>query len=506
MTFLSIFSTREIVSAIYLSCFVLYGITKKTIRSSFSNVIKVFFCWKIIIPILVLLFYGYIPIFLVRQLKFWKRIYLKDIWVWLIFVGIPFCLNVSAAKEKSYFKNIILNNLKLVVVVEFITSSFTFNYIIEFLLQPILLFLYLVQYTAEAKKEYKKIANIINGIMSFIGFFILISSLKIAIQSLTKENELDLLISFFIPIIYSILFLPCAYLLALYSEYEQLYVRMKVVYKNTGMIKNGNKRILNYRFFRIVKELGLSLNNLLLIDSSLLLAIYSEEENEFDLFIKKLHKIKEKNKMNKKPLFDRTGMKILQFIISVVAVTIASLSYIPQIKAYYHKPIHNIEITIPDFKVNENNFVIPMIFKNEGDYDEILTSISLDFFNGDSHVLQLAETDDIFLFQKKSNYTKIFETKIDFKDKDKFLYEYFLSNKLVSLELIFEFTVQENKHVTTRIKLGDVLINEDLRKFDMQISVPSKEVDFSNAKEIKIIENYPRTTDFDSFDLVERKQ
>ena len=210
--------------------------------------------------------------------------------------------------------------------------------------------------------------------------------------------------------------------------------------------------------------------------------------------------------MNKKPLFDRTGMKILQFIISVVAVTIASLSYIPQIKAYYHKPIHNIEITIPDFKVNENNFVIPMIFKNEGDYDEILTSISLDFFNGDSHVLQLAETDDIFLFQKKSNYTKIFETKIDFKDKDKFLYEYFLSNKLVSLELIFEFTVQENKHVTTRIKLGDVLINEDLRKFDMQISVPSKEVDFSNAKEIKIIENYPRTTDFDSFDLVERKQ
>ena len=191
-------------------------------------------------------------------------------------------MNVSAAKEKSYFKNIILNNLKLVVVVEFITSSFTFNYIIEFLLQPILLFLYLLQYTAEAKKEYKKIANIINGIMSFIGFFILISSLKIAIQSLTKENELDLLISFFIPIIYSILFLPCAYLLALYSEYEQLYVRMKVVYKNTGMIKNGNKRILNYRFFRIVKEIGLSLNNLLLIDSSLLLAIYSEEENEFD--------------------------------------------------------------------------------------------------------------------------------------------------------------------------------------------------------------------------------
>ena len=106
---------------------------------------KSFFCWKIIIPILVLLLYGYIPIFLVKQLKFWKWIYLKDVCFWVIFVGIPFCLNVSAAKEKSYFKNIILNNLKLVVVVEFIISSFTFNILIEFILQPILIFLILLQ-------------------------------------------------------------------------------------------------------------------------------------------------------------------------------------------------------------------------------------------------------------------------------------------------------------------------------------------------------------------------
>ena len=505
MIFLSIFSTREIVSAIYLLCFILYGITKKSIQSSFSKVIKAFFCWKIIIPILVLLLYGYIPIFLVKQLKFWKWIYLKDVCFWVIFVGIPFCLNVSAAKEKSYFKNIILNNLKLVVVVEFIISSFTFNILIEFILQPILIFLILLQYTAESKKDFKGIAKTINIIVNLIGFFVLMSSINIAIQSLIKENKLDLFISFIIPILYSILFLPCAYLLTLYSEYEQLYVRMKVVYKNKGMINDGNKKLLKYRFHKIFKETGLSLNNLMLIDSSSLLAIFSEEDDEFDLFIKKLSDFKEKDRMNKKTLFDRTSMKILQFIISVVAAIIASLSYIPQIKAFFHKPLHNMEITIPDIKANENALTIPMIFKNNGDFDEILTNISLDFFDGDSHVLQLAETEDVFLFQKQSNYTKIFETEIDFQEKDKSVYEYILGGKTLSLELIYNFSAQENKHVLTRIKLGEVFVNDDLTNFDMRILIPSKKIDYSNAKEELVIENFPRSVEYDCPRLLERK-
>lgn len=210
--------------------------------------------------------------------------------------------------------------------------------------------------------------------------------------------------------------------------------------------------------------------------------------------------------MERKELYDNKILKNIHYILTLISLILAIFAAVPQIVTLCHKRIHNLEIAIPDLKVNENYFVIPVVFKNNGDYDEILTSISLDFFNGESHVLELAETDNIFLFQKKSDYTKIFETRIDFQDKDMLFSEYLLGNKTLSLELVFEFVSQENKHVTTRIKLGDVFINEDLTKFDMQISVPSKEVDFSYAKEKIIIENYPRTTEYDSFKLVERKQ
>lgn len=289
MMFLSIFSTRELVSIFYLFALCIFGITKKAIRSSFFNLMKAFFCWKIMIPIILLFLYGFFPILFIKQLHFWKWIYIKDVCMWVVFAGIPYCLNISAVKEKSHFKSIILNNIKLAIVVEFIISSFTFNILVEFMLQPILLFLFLLQSIAESKEEYKSIEKILNVILVFMGCFIFLASIKIAIHSITNDNKFDLLISFLIPIVYSILFLPCAYFLALYSEYELLYVRMKVVYKNKNLINETNNELLKYGFWQIIKQCGLSINNLKIIDDSFLADIYSaKSKDDIDLFINKL--------------------------------------------------------------------------------------------------------------------------------------------------------------------------------------------------------------------------
>ena len=109
--FFSLFSTREIVSALYLLIFIVFIITKKSIRSSLLNVIKAFFCFKIQVPIFLLLLYGSIPVLVAKQFSFWKWIYIKDIIIWLIFAGVPGCLNVSDAKEQSHFMKIVIEYL-----------------------------------------------------------------------------------------------------------------------------------------------------------------------------------------------------------------------------------------------------------------------------------------------------------------------------------------------------------------------------------------------------------
>ncbi len=504
--FFSLFSTREIVSALYLLIFIVFIITKKSIRSSLLNVIKAFFCFKIQVPIFLLFLYGSIPVLVAKQFSFWKWIYIKDIIIWLIFAGVPCCLNVSDAKEQSHFMKIVFDNFKFSVFVEFIISSFTFNIFIEFLLQPVLLFLVMLQSTAESNSKFKNVATLINYLLCMIGIIILVSSVKIAIQSLTKESEIDLLISFLTPIVYSLFFLPCAYFLALYSEYELLFVRIKTVYTNKGMIIPKKDKLLRKRFWEIIRLCRFSIKKLMLIDSTLLLDIYSaDNDKEYNDFINKFKSKCKENNMSKEKLFDRNGMKIFQFVLTVVASIIASLAYLPQVKTFFYKPIHNFEIAIPDVKVNEKTFIIPMTFKNYGDYDEILSSITLGLFDGDFCVAVLSETDDIYLFQKKENSAKIFETEIDFQNGTRFDFEDLLENKTLSLELIYVFVVDGNKHVSKHLKIGDISINEDITHFNMVLKTISGKLDFSESKETIIIENYPRTTEYDPFVIKERK-
>ena len=156
-------------------------------------------------------------------------------------------------------------------------------------------------------------------------------------------------------------------------------------------------------------------------------------------------------------------------------------------------------------KVYEKTFIIPMTFKNYGDYDEILSSITLGLFDGDSCVAVLSETDDIYLFPKKENSVKIFKTEIDFQNATRFDFEYLLENKTLSLELIYVFVVDGNKHVSKHLKIGDISINEDITHFNMVLKTISGKLDFSESKETIIIENYPRTTEYDPFVIKERK-
>jgi len=71
--------------------------------------------------------------------------------------------------------------------------------------------------------------------------------------------------------------------------------------------------------------------------------------------------------------------------------------------------------------------------------------------------------------------------------------------------LIFNFVTDENKHVTSRMKLGNISINEDITQFNMILKTVSEKIDFSGSKETFIIQNYPRMIDYDPFMIKERK-
>lgn len=222
-----IFSTREIASLIYILIFLLYILTRKKIRNSAVKVIKAACTPKLFIPFIVMLLYASIIVIILTKLSFWNWIYLKDIIIWVLFAGVPVCFNaVSNTIEEHYFRNMIVDNIKFAALVEFFTGTFTFSLVIELIILPVLTIFILLQAVSECKDEYKSVHKVFDWIVAISGFLILGFTIETAISSYKSIEGTQTLVSFCLPLIFSLLYLPIAHGFAIYAKYEILFIRM----------------------------------------------------------------------------------------------------------------------------------------------------------------------------------------------------------------------------------------------------------------------------------------
>lgn len=223
-----LFTTREIVALIYLTPFVVILIINMKARNAAYKVIQVACRYQIIIPFVILLLYAAILILGMTFFPFWKWMYLKDIIIWLLFVGVPMCFNATGQKlENQYFKNMVMDNIKLVALVEFFFNTFTFNFVTEFLLQIFLFFLLLLYEVSTTKNEYHDVKEILDIVLSIVGILLFLKTLHTAIVTYPGYDVTGLIVSLLIPLIFSLLYVPVAYLLALFSRYQLLFIRMR---------------------------------------------------------------------------------------------------------------------------------------------------------------------------------------------------------------------------------------------------------------------------------------
>ena len=157
---INIFSSCEIASAIWLIIVLIFIFLKPKIRESAFKVIQAATAKQIVIPFIIIIFYSTLLVILVSSLSslsFWEWKYLKDVAFWVIFTGVPVCFGaITNNNDNQYFINILKNNLKYIVIVEFLLSTFTFNIITELILLPCLTFLFMLYAFAGTKEEYAR--------------------------------------------------------------------------------------------------------------------------------------------------------------------------------------------------------------------------------------------------------------------------------------------------------------------------------------------------------------
>ena len=164
---MSIFSTREIAVIFWCLIFVCLMLINKEIRKSIVEIIKSLFSKNIIIPFLIILIYLKLLIILfIFKFKMGQYIDLKEVLLWVLFSGIPLCYGVVNNKpDRHYIKEIIKDNIKFIILLEFIVSTFTFSLKMELVIVPLFTLLFLLEVVSSMKREYKDVNKLISYIL-----------------------------------------------------------------------------------------------------------------------------------------------------------------------------------------------------------------------------------------------------------------------------------------------------------------------------------------------------
>lgn len=240
----------------------------KTIRQSFYQVLKNLFEPKIILIIILLLLYITIFAFLLNYINFWAISLLKDTILWTLGLAFPLLFQSHKIKTKSYFIELIKKMLKYIVVFEFVVNFYTFSLKTEIIIFPILLIAGLMQIVASYEHQYQQVENLIKH------FFTLFSCITLAYVIYKTGTQYDTLLtmatlkSFVLPFILTGLLLPFIYFLALWTEYEMLFVRLKALLNDKSILKDLKYQIFTKAHLDIDRLVKISANALELTGSN----------------------------------------------------------------------------------------------------------------------------------------------------------------------------------------------------------------------------------------------
>lgn len=255
----------------------------KSIRTSIWALVKMLFQKSFLKIYFILSGYLFLQFYFLKSIDIWNFNYLKDSIFWLFTVGFVLIFNSVQIKDTTYFGNILKESLKWTVIFEFIINFYSFNFIVEFLMFPILVLIVTTQAYSELVEKNIQVTKLLTNILSVIGFIFLGFSIYKTITGYNTFFSINTLKIFALPIIETILFLPFIYFLSLFSTYESYFVRLDFM-----TVKKDEVKVLK----RLIKKrANLNLNRLNRIIENFDKRVFYEN-TDLKKYIEEISKIK----------------------------------------------------------------------------------------------------------------------------------------------------------------------------------------------------------------------
>lgn len=242
-----VFNNREIATILIFITFIIFALYKsedrQDILSKFMLLIKAIFSKYLLTTIILFSTYMYYEISFLQKITFVDSSMLKESIIWSFGAFLLIVKHREIIRNDNFIKKLLLDNLKFIVLFEFICSMYTFNLFVEIILVFTATVLFMLQAVLENKeldKDEDLTLKVINFLISSLGFIIIIFTLNQFYNNYDEFKTLQNIKSFILPLVLIFLYLPFYYLVILYSKYELIFVMVNFIFNN------DNKKLNSY--------------------------------------------------------------------------------------------------------------------------------------------------------------------------------------------------------------------------------------------------------------------
>lgn len=245
-------SSREIAVAIWGAAFLAFSLTRRGVREACRHLLRSAFQPKVLVPVIAATIYVVAIVSLLKHLGVWTSDLAKDTVLWFLFGGLASFSLITSHRGESLLKSAAADALKIAVLVEYITSTYTLSLPAELLLVPVATVVAMMDVVAGTDERFAPVKRLLRVVQIAIGLTILYVAGRKAVADFGGLWTLGTLRSVALAPVLSILFVPFVYGLLLYAKYDTLFVRLKIGVEKPADVQRYAKR-------RLIIHLGASL-------------------------------------------------------------------------------------------------------------------------------------------------------------------------------------------------------------------------------------------------------
>ncbi|RXJ90745.1 hypothetical protein CRV01_06235 [Arcobacter sp. CECT 8983] len=241
---------------IFALSYALYKDEDRGIINQTKLLLRTLFAKPIFITILLFTLYISLEVILLAKIGYWELYLLKDTIIWSL-TAFALILNHRAIVAKDNFlKKIIMDNIKILTIFQFIVNFYSFNYIVELCVVTLATLIVGMQAAVKlgpSKEGSELNEKVLNTTLSILGGFLLYFTINELLDNPTHFFLVSTLKSFLLPVLLIILYIPFYYLIIIYSKYELINATVDRLIKDTTLSKYLKKLIFKKSLLRYSK-------------------------------------------------------------------------------------------------------------------------------------------------------------------------------------------------------------------------------------------------------------